>query len=120
MNRIAYALSASLLLAAGLVKAQCCAGGMSMPMNPSTPASGASAPMALVDGEVRKVDLEKGLIVLKHGDLPNLAMPAMTMGFDVADKKMLEGLTVGDKVRFQAEMVNGKATVTELKAVGSR
>jgi Cu/Ag efflux protein CusF len=28
---------------------------------------------------------------------------------------MLDGLKVGDKVRFQAEMIKGKATVTELK-----
>ena len=41
-------------------------------------------------------------------------MPAMTMGLEIADKKMLEGFKVGDKVRFQAEMVKGKATVTEL------
>lgn len=78
--------------------------------------SAASAPaLPLVQGEVRKVDRDKGLIVLRHGDLPNLAMPAMTMGFDVADKKMLDGLKVGDKVQFQAEMVQGKAVVTELK-----
>ena len=70
---------------------------------------------ALVDGEVRKLDPEKGLIVLKHGDLPNLGMPPMTMGFDVTDKKMLKGLKVGDKVKFQAQMIGGKATVTELK-----
>ena len=75
----------------------------------------ASAQAPLVQGEVRKLDAAAGLIVLRHGDIPNLAMPAMTMGFDVADKKMLEGLKVGDKVRFQAEMVKGKATVTELK-----
>ena len=81
-----------------------------------TPAK-ASAPMAmpLVDAEVRKLDPSTGLIVLRHGDIPNLAMPAMTMGFDVADKKMLDGLKVGDKVRFQAEMIKGKATVTELR-----
>lgn len=91
-----------------------------MPMKPSESASAASTPMPLVDGEVRKMDIEKGLIMLRHGDLPNLAMPAMTMGFDVADKKMLEGLKVGDKVRFQAEMVNGKATVTELETVSAR
>jgi Cu(I)/Ag(I) efflux system membrane protein CusA/SilA len=42
-------------------------------------------------------------------------MPAMTMGFEVADKKMLDGLKVGDKVKFQAESINGKAMVTELK-----
>jgi len=69
----------------------------------------------LVQGEVRKVDPGKGQIVLRHGDIPNLAMPAMTMGYEVADRKMLEGLKVGDKVRFQAEMIKGKATVTELK-----
>ena len=75
----------------------------------------AQAAMPLVDGEVRKLDLAKGMVVLRHGDIPNLAMPPMTMGFDVADKKMLDGLKVGDKVRFQAEMIKGKAVVTELK-----
>lgn len=88
-------------------------GGMSMP---ASPASGVpAAAMPLVQGEVRKVDLAKGLIVLRHGDIPNLAMPPMTMGFDVADKRMLEGIKAGDRVQFQAEMIRGKATVTELK-----
>jgi Cu(I)/Ag(I) efflux system membrane protein CusA/SilA len=88
------------------------------PKMPAKPAAGTSAPaMPLVDGEVRKVDLDKGLIVLRHGDIPSIAMPAMTMGFDVADKKLLDGLKVGDKVKFQAQMVNSKATVTELKPI---
>lgn len=86
---------------------------MSMPMKPAE--SAAKSTMPLVNAEVKKVDLDKGLIVLNHGDLPNLGMPAMTMGFDVADKKMLKGLKVGQKVKFQAEMIGGKATVTELK-----
>jgi Cu(I)/Ag(I) efflux system membrane protein CusA/SilA len=89
--------------------------GMSMPMKSA--ASDSKSAMPLVDAEVKKVDLEKGLIVLNHGDLPNLGMPAMTMGFDVADKKMLKNVKVGQKVKFQAEMVGGKATVTELKPV---
>jgi Cu(I)/Ag(I) efflux system membrane protein CusA/SilA len=71
--------------------------------------------MPLVDAEVLKVDAAKGLIVLKHGDLPNLAMPPMTMGFDVVDKGMLSGIKAGDKVLFQAEMRDGKAMVTALK-----
>lgn len=104
--------SVSMLLAVG--SANAAAQGMpSMSMPAKTAAS--SAAMPLVQGEVRKVDLDKGLVVLRHGDIPNLAMPAMTMGFDVADKKMLDGLKVGDKVQFHAEMVKGKATVTELK-----
>jgi len=87
---------------------------MSMPMKAAAPVSPSSA-MPLVDGEVLKLDSGKGLIVLKHGDLPNIGMPAMTMGFDVADRKMLNGFKVGDKVKFQAQMIGGKATVTELK-----
>ena len=89
---------------------------MQMPMKASTSASSAAA-MPLVNGEVRKLDLATGLIVLRHGDIPNLAMPAMTMGFEIADKKMLDGFKVGDKVLFQAELVKGKATVTVLKPV---
>jgi len=71
--------------------------------------------MPLVDGEVLKVDAANGLVVLKHADLPNLAMPPMTMGFDVIDKAMLAGIKAGDKVLFQAEMRQGKAMVTELR-----
>ena len=88
---------------------------MHMPMK--TSASAPAAAMPLVNGEVRKLDPSAGLIVLRHGDIPNVAMPAMTMGFEIADKKMLDGLKVGDKVRFQADLVKGKATVTELHAV---
>jgi len=110
--KMALILCAALALGTGLVAN---AQGMDMPMKPASGASAAGMP--LVDGEVRKVDLSKGLIVLRHGDIPNLAMPGMTMGFDVADKKMLDGLKVGDKVKFQAEMIKGKATVTALKLV---
>lgn len=88
--------------------------GMSMHMPTKPAASASKSAMPLVDAEVKKVDVDKGLIVLKHGDIPNLGMPAMTMGFDIADKKMLKDVKVGQKVKFQAEMVAGKATVTEL------
>jgi Cu/Ag efflux protein CusF len=100
------------LAAAGAASAQ----GMNMPMeSKKVPAPASKSAMPLVDAVVQKVDTDKALIVLKHGDLPNLGMPAMTMGFDVADKKMLKAVKAGDKVKFQAEMVGGKATVTELK-----
>jgi Cu/Ag efflux protein CusF len=70
----------------------------------------------LTDAVVQKIDTANGVIVLKHGDIPNIAMPAMTMGFDVADKKMLDPVKVGDKVRFHVEVVKGKPTVTHLEA----
>jgi Cu/Ag efflux protein CusF len=77
----------------------------------------ASAPaaMPLTDGEVRKVDKKQGEVVLKHGDLTNLGMPAMTMAF-AADEKTLAKVKPGDKVRFHAEMVKGKPTVTHVES----
>lgn len=112
--KITHLLSALALLAASSAHAQGMS--MSMPMKPAASAPAKSS-MPLVDAEVKKVDLNKAMVVLKHGDIPNLGMPGMTMGFDVADKKMLKGLKAGQKVKFQAEMVAGKATVTELKKV---
>jgi Cu(I)/Ag(I) efflux system membrane protein CusA/SilA len=38
----------------------------------------------------------------------------MTMGFGVTNTKMLDGVKAGDKVRFHAEMMKGRPTVTRL------
>lgn len=90
----------AVLLATGIARAESMQPGMPMPMKPAAPAASAPANNALVAGEVRKVDLEKGLVSLRHGDIPNLAMPPMTMGFDVLDKKMLTGF--GSTQRFHS------------------
>ena len=45
----------------------------------------ASAPAELTEGEVRKIDKETGKITLRHGELKNLNMAAMTMVFRVKD-----------------------------------
>jgi Cu/Ag efflux protein CusF len=67
-----------------------------------------------VDGEVKKIDKAQGRITLKHGDIKHLDMPPMTMVFRVSDPKMLDGVAVGDKVRFAADKVGGNYTVTAL------
>ena len=90
------------------------------PASASAPAAPASAPAApaalpLADGKVTQLDPAQGLIVLRHGELPALAMGPMTMGFQVADPALLRGLKVGDRVRFQAAMVGGEATITQLR-----
>lgn len=69
---------------------------------------------ASVQAEVRKVDKEAKKLTLKHGPIPNLDMPAMTMVFRVQDPAMLEQVKAGDKVRFAAENVNGQLTVTRI------
>ena len=73
----------------------------------------ASAP--LTEGEVRKVDKEAKKITLRHGPIENLDMPAMSMVFQVKDPAMLDQVKAGDKVKFQAEKVNGQFTVTRIE-----
>ena len=94
-----------------LASAYASAQGMSMPAKPA--ASAAALPF--VQGEVTKVDATSGVVVLRHADIPNLSMPAMTMGYAVSDKSLLAGVKAGDKVQFQADMVKGKATVMALQ-----
>jgi Cu/Ag efflux protein CusF len=44
-------------------------------------------------------------------------MPAMTMVFPVKDPALLDKAKPGQRVRFQAEMIGGTATVTQLEPV---
>jgi len=66
----------------------------------------------LTDGQVKKVDAKAGEIVIQHGQLDSIGMPAMTMAFGVADKSWLNKLKAGDKIRFAAEMKGGNAIVS--------
>lgn len=75
----------------------------------------AATQLPYVDAEVRKLDGDKGTVVLKHKDIPNLGMSGMTMQFDVANRKMLQNVKPGDKVQVTIDMVNGRATVQELR-----
>jgi Cu/Ag efflux protein CusF len=77
----------------------------------------AQAPSAaLADGEIRRVDKEAKKLTIKHGPIPSLDMPAMTMVFQVKDAAMLERVKAGDKVKFQAEKQGGQYTVTKIEA----
>jgi Cu/Ag efflux protein CusF len=67
------------------------------------------------DGEVRKVDTSAAKITLKHGPLPNLGMGAMTMVYRVASPAMLEQVKAGERVRFQADSINGALTITQIE-----
>jgi Cu(I)/Ag(I) efflux system protein CusF len=70
-----------------------------------------------VNGEVRKIDEAASKITLKHGPIKALDMTdeSMTMVFTVQDAAMLKQVKVGDKVKFDADRVNGKITVTKIE-----
>lgn len=65
-------------------------------------------------GTVTAIDTKWNRVTLDHGPLVNLDMPAMTMVFQLADPAMLEGLNEGSEIRFVADRVAGKLTVTEI------
>ncbi len=83
---------------------------------PSTKAAPDAASLPMVTAEVRRVDVGGGKVTLKHGDIPNLDMPPMTMVFQVRNPAQLAGLKAGDKIRFSADKVNGAYTVIDLEA----
>jgi Cu(I)/Ag(I) efflux system protein CusF len=74
----------------------------------------AQAPM--VNGQVTKIDESAGKITLKHGPIKKLDMnEGMTMVFRVQDPAMLKQLKVGEKVKFDADRINGQITVTKIE-----
>jgi Cu(I)/Ag(I) efflux system protein CusF len=68
-----------------------------------------------VDGEVTKVDESAGKVTVKHGPIAKLDMEPMTMVFRVAQPEMLKAVKPGDKIKFDADRVNGAFTITEMK-----
>ena len=80
-------------------------------------ATAAAATQHMSEGEIRKIDLAAKKITIKHGELKNLDMPAMTMVFQVKDPAMLDKVKAGDRVKFRADKVNGAFTVIEIEAV---
>jgi Cu/Ag efflux protein CusF len=103
-------LTCALLIAASAANAQMLPN-MAMPK----PASAAAQPSALTEGVVQAVDASKGVVTLKHGEIVNMQMPAMTMAYGVADKKLLSGVKTGDKLKFRVEMVKNAPTVTRIE-----
>ena len=74
------------------------------------------AQSAMADGQVTKVDASAGKITLKHGPIKKLDMEdGMTMVFRAQDPAMLKQVKAGDKVKFDAEKINGQFTVTKIE-----
>jgi Cu/Ag efflux protein CusF len=67
------------------------------------------------DAVVRKIDASAGKITLKHGPIPNLDMPPMTMVFRMQPPELLDKVKVGDNVKFRAEDIGGAFTVTAIE-----
>jgi Cu(I)/Ag(I) efflux system periplasmic protein CusF len=70
----------------------------------------------LVDGQVTKVDAATGKITIRHGPFKKFDMDdPMTMVYPVQDPAMLKTVRPGDKVKFDADSINGQITITKLQ-----
>ena len=106
-------ISVTILMACALAATAAYAQSVENKQLPQTGAATGAATMA--EAEVRKVDKDAAKITLKHGEIKNLEMPAMTMVFQVKDKAMLDKVKAGDKVRFAADKVGGAFTITQIE-----
>src|SRR5215471_3060351 len=70
----------------------------------------------LIDGQVIKVDQSAGKITIKHGPAKRLGMEdGMTMVYKAEDPAMLEAVKAGNRIKFDAEQVNGQYVVTKIE-----
>jgi Cu(I)/Ag(I) efflux system protein CusF len=78
--------------------------------------SQATVAQSLIDGQVTKVDQSAGNITIKHGPIKKLDMnQGMTMVFHAQDPALIKSVKAGDKIKFDAEDVNGQLTVTKIE-----
>jgi Cu/Ag efflux protein CusF len=72
----------------------------------------------VVKGVVRAVIPEIQVMVVTHDEIPGFMPAGMTMGFKVQDPKVLEGVRVGEVVRFTLKGVPPDVQITALAAEG--
>jgi Cu(I)/Ag(I) efflux system protein CusF len=71
---------------------------------------------SLIDGTITKVDTSASKITIKHGPIKKFDMEdGMTMVFRAQDPAMLQTIKAGDKIKFDAENVNGQFVVTKIQ-----
>ena len=64
-------------------------------------------------GVVRAVLQEINVVVLTHDDIGGF-MPSMTMGFRLRDPQLIQGIAVGDTVRFKLQGVPPNLVIVEM------
>ncbi len=70
-----------------------------------------------VRGVVRAVLPQANVVILTHEDIPGF-MASMTMGFPVKDAKLVQGLDIGETVRFTLAGVPPDLVITAIDREG--
>jgi len=79
----------------------------------------ADAGLPWVQGKVVKISKKRGVVTIAHGEISNLSMPSMTMGFKADDKTVLDDLAAGDVIEFQTVDKGGKLILLHVRRPNS-
>ena len=66
-------------------------------------------------GVVKKIDPKAGTVTLAHDPVKSLNWPAMTMGFTVKDKALLDKLQADKKIEFEFVQQGKDYVITTVK-----
>lgn len=94
---------AALAAESGMTKTE-----MSAPKSAKTQAHAAT-------GVVKKLDLKSGTVTLAHDPVKSLGWPAMTMGFQVKDRTLMDKLAVDRKIAFEFVQQGKDYVITGVK-----
>ena len=108
-------MNAVMLLSAAYARMQEMERKLTIAMAAAAVSTTVSAQMIPTEGQVTKIDQSQNKVTLKHGPITNLDMDGMTMVFVVVDPAMLKALKVGGQVKFEADRVIGRLTVTKIE-----
>lgn len=68
---------------------------------------------AQAQGTVVRIDAAHGKIAIRHGAIPALDLPAMTLFYHI-DAALLRGIAAGDRVSFTAERAGGEYRIVKI------
>ena len=66
-------------------------------------------------GSITALDTRAGTVTIKHGAIPAIGWPAMTMTFRASPPVLLKNLRTGQRVGFTAKAQGMNAEVTAIK-----
>ena len=66
-------------------------------------------------GVVKDINAADGVVTLVHEPIKSLNWPAMTMGFKLKDKSLMEKIKPGDKVEFTLVQAGKEYLITGMK-----
>ncbi|MFD2756006.1 copper-binding protein [Comamonas terrae] len=113
MNHTLLSLVATLGLCAALAAPAAAQDHSSHAGHGATPAA-AGQDTVLTAGEITRVDTRGGKLTIRHEDIRNLDMPAMTMVFALKNPGAAADFKAGDKVLFHAEDDGGTLSITHI------